>query len=181
MKKIWRIYAWAWAVVVALILVTAVVMAMVPSHHDLARDPYTIERVVEVDLPEIVQVESEDNLDRGTSRWDVYTHQGQFGEPISKESIDKLDRLCQTDSEHWRRDEEKGYYQYTDEGGVDDLYEVSCTLYADHFVVGYTVDESEGLFLFIPFVLAFYVLINVGIVLAVISLIRKIKNRKNCQ
>ena len=85
MKKASKIYLWAWAVFVVMAIVAVVVVLVAPSHHDLARDPYAIERIVKADLPEIVEVESRDNLDRGASRWDVYMHRVQFGEALSEE------------------------------------------------------------------------------------------------
>ena len=87
MKKASKIYLWAWAVFVVAAVVTVVVAMVMPSHHDLARDPYAIERIVKADLPEIVEVESRDNLDRESSRWDVYMHRVQFGEALSEESF----------------------------------------------------------------------------------------------
>ena len=59
MKKASKIYLWAWAVFVVAAIVAVVAVMVIPSHHDLARDPYAIERIVKVDLPEIVEVECE--------------------------------------------------------------------------------------------------------------------------
>ena len=179
MAKFWRIYSLAWVTLIVAAIVTALVAMILPSHHDRARNPYAIEKIVNVELPEIASVESEDNLDRGTSRWDVYSHQGQFCVSLSEENISELERLCQTDSVHWRKNEAKGYYQYSDKGGVDNLYEVSCTLYDDYFVISYVVDESEGLLLLFPFLLASYILLFIGIVLAFVRGARN--RRKNCQ
>ena len=162
MKKASKIYLWTWLVFVVAAVVTVVVAMVAPSHHDLARDPYAIERIVKVDLPEIVEVESEDNLDRGASRWDVYTHRVQFGDTLSEESIKKFDRLCRTDSLHWLKNAEEGYYRYTAEGGVDELYAIDCVLYRDHAHWDYMVDESEGVFLFVAIYLCGYFgLINI--------------------
>ena len=146
MKKASKIYLWAWAAFVAAAIVAVVVVLVVPSHHDLARDPYAIERIVKVDLPEIVRAEYRDNLDRESSRWDVYVHRGRFIESLSVESIEIMETLCLADSVHWSKNESEGCYVYNDEGGIDELYSVSCSIYADRFVTSYFVDESEGIF-----------------------------------
>ena len=148
----------------------------------MARDPYAIERIVKVDLPEIVEVESEDNLDRGSSRWDVYTHRVQFGDTLSEESIKKLEWLCRTDGEHWMKNAEEGYYRYTAEGGVDELYAIDCVLYHDHAHWDYTVDESEGIFLFVAILLCAYLMLLWGVVLVVVGVVKRIiKNKKQQQ
>jgi|GEM_PF-4082757 len=73
-----KIYRWTWMVLIASTIVTVAVMIIRTSHHDLAVDPINIEEIVKVDLPDIAFVESENNLDRGASRWDMYIHRGQF-------------------------------------------------------------------------------------------------------
>ena len=182
MKKASKIYLWAWAVFGVAAIVAVVVAMVAPSHHDLARDPYAIERIVKVDLPEIVEVESEDNLDRGASRWDVYTHRVQFGDTLSEEIIKELDRLCRTDSLHWQKNTEERYCRYTAEGGVDELYAIDCVLYRDHAHWDYTVDESEGIFLFVAFYLCGYLMLLWGVVLVVIGIVKRIiKNKRQQQ
>ena len=181
MKKASKIYLWAWAVFVVAAIVAVVAVMVIPSHHDLARDPYAIERIVKVDLPEIVRTEYRDNLDRESSRWDVYTHRVQFGEALSEESIKKLNRLCRTDSLHWQKNAEEGYYRYTAEGGVDELYAIDCVLYHDHAHWDYTVDESEGIFLFVAFYLFGYLLLLWGVVLVVIGIVKRIVKNKRQQ
>ena len=181
MKKASKIYMWACVVIVVAAIVAVVVAMVIPSHHDLARDPYAIERIVKADLPEIVEVESEDNLDRGTSRWDVYMHRVQFGEALSEESIKKLDRLCRTDSLHWQKNHEEAYYRYTAEGGIDELYAIDCEIHHDHAHLTYTVDESEGIFLFVAFYLCGYLLLLLGVVLVVVGVVKRIIKNKRQQ
>ena len=179
MKKASKIYLWAWAVFVVAAIVAVVTVMVMPSHHDLARDPYAIERIVKLDLPEIVEVESEDNLDRGASRWDVYTHNVQFGDTLSEGSIKKLEQRCHTDSLHWQKNHEEGYCRYTAEGGVDELYAIDCEIHHDYAYLTYTVDESEGIFLFVAFLLCGYLMLLWGVVLIVIGIVKRIiKNKK---
>ena len=179
MKKASKIYLWAWVAFVVAAIVAVVTVLVIPSHHDLARDPYAIERIVKVDLPEIVEVESEDNLDRGASRWDVYMHNVQFGDILSEESIKKLERLCRTDSLHWRKNAEEGYYHYTAEGGVDELYAIDCEIHHDHAHWDYMVDESEGILLFVAIYLCVQLMLLWGVVLIVVGVVKRIiKNKK---
>ena len=166
---------------VAAVIVAVAAVMVIPSHHDLARDPYAIERIVKVDLLEIVRTEYRDNLDRESSRWDVYTHRVQFGEALSEESIKKLDRLCRTDSLHWQKNAEEGYYRYTDEGGVDELYAIDCEIYRDHAHWDYTVDESEGIFLFVAIYLCVQLMLLWGVVLVVIGIVKRIIKDKRQQ
>ena len=181
MKKASKIYLWAWAVFVVAAIVAVVVAMVMLSHHDLARDPYAIERIVKVDLPEIVEVESEDNLDRGASRWDVYMHRVQFGEALSEESIKKLDRLCRTDSLHWRKNHEEAYYRYTAEGGIDELYAIDCEIHHDYAYLTYMVDESEGILLFVAIYLCVHLMLLWGVVLIVIGVVKRIVKNKRQQ
>ena len=164
MKRVVRVYVWVWVAVIA----TAIgAIALVPSHHDLAENPYAVEKIVKVDLPDIAHVESVNNLGRGTSRWDVYMHRAQFSEPLSEASIKVLDALCLTDSVHWSKNGPERYYVYNDEGGIDDLYSVSCVIRDTRFVLTYYVDEVEGIFVLLLLLLVCSLLLVWGIVLAV--------------
>ena len=165
-----KIYRWAWFALIVVTIATIAVLVIRTSHHDLAAAPDNIEKIVKVDLPEIASVESENNLDRGASRWDTYIHSGQFTEELSEESIKAIDELCVADRSHWCKEEE--YYAYFDRGGIDDLYLVTCIIYHDHFKLTYEVDESEGIFVLFPFVIAYMILFAWGIILFIINLIR---------
>lgn len=179
MKKASKIYLWACVVIVVAAIVAVVVAMVMPSHHDLARDPYAIERIVKVDLPEIVRTEYRDNLDRESSRWDVYMHRVLFGDTLSEESIKKLDRLCRTDSLHWRKNHEEAYYRYTAEGGIDELYAIDCEIHHDYAYLIYMVDESEGILLFVAIYLCVHLMLLWGVVLLVIAVVKRIvKNRQ---
>ena len=166
-----KIYRWAWLTLIAVTIVTIAVLVIRTSHHDLAAAPDNIEKIVKVDLPEIASVESENNLDRGASRWDTYIHSGQFTEELSEESIKAIEELCVADRSHWCKEEE--YYTYFDRGDIDDLYLVTCIIYHDHFKLTYEVDESEGIFVLFPFVIAYIILFAWGIILFIIRLFRR--------
>ena len=180
MKKSLKIYGWAWVAVIAATLITIAVIAIHPSHHDLARDANNIEKIVKVDLPDIAFSESWDNLDRSASRWDVYEHHGEFVEELSYESTMAMDELCQIDSLRWRKTED-GIYCYYDEGGIDGLYHVWCIISQDTFTISYEVDETEGVFAVLLIALAYFIIFKWGIVLLIIALIKRIKNSKKRQ
>lgn len=168
-----KIYALAWVVVLAATLVFVLLkMTVAPSHHGLAKNPYDVEKIIGVELPDIACVESDDNMDRTTSCWDCYTHYVQFSEPLSAESISKLNALCESDPVHWSARAGEDYYLYIDDG---ELYSISCYIYDDHAYVDYVVEETEGVFAIIPFLLAYEALIVWGVVLVVVWLVRKIK------
>ena len=182
MKKASKIYLWACVVIVVAAIVTVVVAMVVPSHHDLARDPYAIERIVKVDLPEIVGAEYRDNLDRESSRWDVYMHRVLFGDTLSEERVKDLENLCRVDSLHWRKNTEERYYRYTAEGGIDELYAIDCEIHHDYAYLTYTVDESEGIFLFVAFLLCAYLMLLWGVLLVVIGILKRmVKNKRQQQ
>ena len=169
MFSVYRLYCWAWVAVIAATLITIAVMAIHTSHHDLARDVNNLEKIVKVDLPDIAYSKSSDNLDRTASRWDIFEHAGKFSEELSEESTRALDEFCQRDSVHWRKYPDKGVYSFSDGGGIDELYYVHCVVGKDMFRVVYEIDEDEGIFIFLPVW---------GLVLILISIIGRVKNRK---
>ena len=114
MRKALKIYRWAWVVLIVATIITVVVMAIRTSHHDLAKDPNNIEKIVKADLPDIAFVESENNLDRSASRWDIFAHRGKFICELTEETTTTLDNLCQTDSLHWRKARDRSVYSYYD-------------------------------------------------------------------
>ena len=173
MKKALQIYGWAWGMLMVVTIVIFAVMIIYPSHHELAADPYSIENIVKVDLPDIAYVQSRDDL--GGSRWDMYVHKGRFTEDISEQSIQIMDDLCISDSIHWSKNSDEGYYIYSDEGGINGLYLVSCTSSEDRFVTTYEVEESEGRFVLFALIDAYMLLITSGIILFIVSLFRRKK------
>ena len=169
MKKSTKIYLWAWAV--AFVIITGCIVW--PSHHDLATDPDKLGAIVNLRLPDIAESEDEDNLDRGTSRWDFYRYHALFAENISEECIAEMERRCVEDSGHWSKNELEGYYLYTDNGGADGLYEVGCAIYKDQAHVGYLISEDEGIFVIVFLFLYIQILILWGLVLIMISIVYK--------
>ena len=172
-----KIYGWTWVIVMASSLIAAFAFIIHTSHHDLAKDPNNLTKIIKVDLPAIAESKSENNLTRGASRWDMYIHHGRFSEELSEETTKGLDELCVTDSSHWRKNVHNGCYQYSDQGGIDELYFVSCSIYKERFVITYEVDESEGIFLLFPFVIVYTILLYWGLVLVIILIIKRFIKR----
>jgi hypothetical protein len=175
MKKALKIYRLTWVAVISATLLTIVVMIVHESHHELAEDSNNLEKIVKVDLPDIESCESINNLDRGSSRWDIFGHRGKFVNELSDETIMILDDLCLTDSLHWRKAVGKNVYSYYDEGGIDGLYHVFCLISHDGFTITYEIDESEGIFGLFPLIVAYMILLTWGIILFIVSLFRKKK------
>ena len=169
MRKSTKIYLWAWAVVFAIIIGVVVC----PSHHELARDPRKVGAIVNLHLPDIADYQYEDNLDRGTSRWDFFGYHAIFSEEISEECIAEMERRCVEDSEHWSKNESEGYYLFVDSGGVDGLYDVGCAIYDNQAHVGYLVSEDEGIFAIAILWLYIQILLMWGFVLFVIAIVQK--------
>ena len=181
MRKALKIYGWAWVALIVATIIMVAVMSIRTSHHDLAADPNNIKRIVGVNLPDIAFVESENNLDRSASRWDIFEHRGKFICELSEETIIALDNMCRTDSLHWRKARDRSVYSYYDEGGVDGLYHVFCLISNEGFTINYEVDESEGIFALMPFAIVYFILFKWGLVLLIVALIHRIKNRNKSQ
>jgi hypothetical protein len=158
-------------------LIAAIAFVIHTSHHDLARDQNNLTKIVKVDLPAIAESKSENNLSRRASRWDMYIHHGRFSEELSAATTNEMDELCVTDSSHWSKNVDNGCYQYSDQGGIDELYFVRCSIYKDRFVITYEVDESEGIFLLFPFVIVYTILLYWGLVLVIILIIKRFIKR----
>jgi hypothetical protein len=172
-KKALKIYGWTWVATILATLITVAVLKIHTSHHDLAEDPNNLEKIVKVDMPDIAFVESENNLSRSASRWDIYEHKGKFIHELSEDTITALDELCLTDSLHWHKANNRVVYSYYNEGGIDGLYHVFCLISHDGFTINYEVDESEGIFVLFPLIIAYVILLAWGIILFIINLFRR--------
>ena len=65
---------------------------------------------------------------------------------------------------------------------MDELYAIDCVLYHDHAHWDYTVDESEGIFLFVAIFLCAYLMLLWGVVLVVVGVVKRIiKNKRQQQ
>lgn len=184
MKKSSKIYLLLWVCVIVLFATVVVVgrAGFFSPHHRLAQDPTNIERITEVDLPDMLSVDSWDNLDRGSSRWDCFNHRSCFADKLSDDCIRQLESLCLTDSAHWHKNDSAGFYEYSDDAWWDGGYCIHCLIYEDCSYVEYYVDEDEGLEVVIIGILIILlvtlVLIVWGIVLLVMFVVRKYNKQK---
>ena len=168
MKKALKIYLYAWAGLIALFAL----FVLFPTHNFLASKPDNIEKIIKLDLPDIAEAKTSDNLDRGASHWNYYEHSIQFEEAISANCIKELESRCQKDSADWSKNEAEGYYVYHDEG-KDELYGVSCRIYKERACISYLVDEDEGMVAGLLLVVYLHIVLIWGFVLIVIAIDRK--------
>lgn len=177
MRTSTKIYICAWGVLHAAILI----YCLWPSHHKLASDVDNIDRIVDLDLPEIGRYESADNLDRGASRFDCYEHTIWFTEELSEECIAEMEQRCTEDSEHWSKCSATDCYEYWDGGDVDELYCVSCLIYKDRAYVSYIISEDEGILAVFAMFLYSLVLMVWGGILLICKLVRNRKRKKQAR
>lgn len=150
------------------------------NHHSLARDPMSIEKILGVQLPQYTVVESSDNLERTTSRFDCFSHHYQFNEPFTPAMIKELNDLCEAEPQRWSKNSEGISYSY--QRGDWDSYYIECSINASTAHIDYYVDELDGVTALFEWVLYIFVwiasLILIGVVLLVVWVVKKvIKNR----
>lgn len=185
MKKFLKIYLllWVGVIVSSVLLIVAFRSSLFSPHHRLAQDPTNIEKITKFDLPDIASVESWNNLERGTSRWDLFGHVSVFAEELSDECIQQLEIKCQTDTIYWHKDKRTGCYEYLDDawnrGGI---YCICCHIYKDHSNVEYYVVEEEGVEDFVLSFLSIFLVVIIllvwGIILLIRTIVRKCKKQK---
>jgi hypothetical protein len=151
-----------------LLIIIGIVLLVVPFffmryHHRTAADYKKVMKVVDVQLPEIIEVQSWDNYDRGASRWDCLEHYLRFERSLPENTIQELERRCEKDS-HWTKDEtgKRIFYEYSSEPEwTSDLYFLSCRIYEDSARIEYYIDEDEGIFCFlIPIAVIFIAFVS---------------------
>ena len=64
---------------------------------------------------------------------------------------------------------------------MDELYAIDCEIHCDHAYLTYTVDESEGIFLFVAILLCAYLMLLWGVVLVVVGVVKRIIKSKRQQ
>jgi hypothetical protein len=146
-------------------------------HHRTAADYNAVLDKLRVELPEVSEVESFDNYDRGASRWDCIEHNITFQEELSDKTLKKLEKLCSRNP-HWVKEEDKFgvCYQYKSEKKWEsDLYFLSCRLQGRQAHIEYYIDEDESLFNLIDIALFFGVILMGLFLYAIISSFRSIR------
>ena len=168
-----------------IILIAASLMFIIPllrmnSHHQTAADYKKVLKKIKVELPNASKVESWDNYDRGASRWDCLEHLIEFETKLPRETVEKLEKLCATNRHWYKHDDGKLiYYEYRSEREWNsDLYFLSCRIYEDKAMIEYNIDEDEGLFVIIIYVLLIFLIIAVFVLWAIVRLIKRLLARK---
>ena len=166
---------------IALLIVPFFFMNM---HHRRASDYQKVLKYINIEIPEITHVESINNYDRGSSRWDCLEYELHF-ESLPESTVQKLERYCERNS-HWTKNDtiNKIVYEYRSEPEWEsDLYFISCSICEDTAWIEYYIDEDEGIFcILIPFAAIFlgfvglvvWLLINV-----IVNIFKKIFWHKN--
>ncbi len=171
---------WLTFIVFVLLFVVLGRLGVFMPHHVLAKNPHNIEAIVNLDLPDVASVESWDNLDRSSSKWDCYEYEIVFSTPLSESCTGELDRLCEDGSKFWSKVWD-GYRYYDAAWDVGGNYCVQCTIRKDSASVEYYVDEAEGeLIVYSGVAIAFlgiFLLTAWGIVLLIKGIFRWFVNR----
>ena len=179
MKKIYTKIVAA-SVAIMLVMLLCDVFSDSDSHRHLAKEPMSLEKILGVQLPQYTVVESSDNLERTTSRFDCFSHHYQFNEPFTPAMIKELNDLCEAEPQRWSKGAEGIAYSY--ERGDWDSYYIECSINASTAHIDYYVDELDGVTALFEWVLYIFVwiasLILIGVVLLVVWVVKKvIKNR----
>ena len=166
---------------------TAIVLSfrlgLFTPHHKLAQRPDILYRIVDVKLPDTLRTEQYDNLDRTASSYDWFDCIITFKDTLSNSTIAELDYLCQH-NDNWEKKQtilsqeeylntHKTYYCYTKEGL---LYNIVCIIYNDHAKVEYSIDELEGVYLFLSLLALLAIIASIQILCLIILGIKILMN-----
>lgn len=168
-----------------IILIAASLMFISPlllmnNHHRTAADYKKVLRQIKVELPNASKVESWDNYDRGASRWDCLEHLIEFETKLPGKTVEKLEKLCATNRHWYKHDDGKRiYYEYRSEREWNsDLYFLSCRIQEDQAMIEYYIDEDEGLFVIVIYILLIFLVIAVFVLWAIVRMIKNLLARK---
>ena len=182
MKKSWKIYRWSWVAYIAIIIFGLIAIIAttqgVNEHHNylvsLSESPEYLEKVIKVDLPDIVHVKP----DKGNGNyWTTYGYELKFSEELSEDCIRELNMRYKTDNAHWSTN--SGAFIYRESANAN--YEICCLIYKDHSVVeyGYTDELSNSELALFAFIAGgFWILIFMGVILGVIEAICERRREK---
>ena len=178
-----QLYKLLITILVAIAIVLAFRLRLFTPHHNLAQRPDILYRIVDVKLPDTLRTEQYDNLDRTASSFDCFDCIITFKDTLSNSTIAELDYLCQH-NDNWEKTQtilsqeeyvntHKTYYCYTEEGL---LYNIVCVIYNDHAKVEYSVDELEGVFMFLSLLALLAIIASIQILRLIIMGIKILMN-----
>lgn len=162
-------------ILVAIAIVLSFRLGLFTPHHNLAQRPDILYRIVDVKLPDTLRTEQYDNLNRSASSYDCFDCIITFKDTLSNSTIAELDYLCQH-NDNWEKKQtilsqeeyvntHKTYYCYTKEGL---LYNIVCVMYNDHAKVEYSIDELEGVYLFLSLLALLAIIASIQILRLII-------------
>lgn len=166
MNKTLKIYLWSWLIVAVLAVIlfaSARKGVLSPYYLGLTQNPSYIEKITHLDLPEIMSVDSYDNLYYCSYYQDLLVQRFNFAEKLSDNCIHQLETLCLTNHTDWHKYETDGCYNYDCTFG--DIYFI-CYIYEDYALVGCYIDEIDV----IVTKLGFYALLLVVFILIVMGI-----------
>ena len=139
-----------------------------------------------VKLPDIADVESWDNYDRGASRWDCLEHVITFATPLSEKTIKQLERKAARSWNKWYREcrQTSMLYTYRSEESWDsDAYFYQCVIVDDlekendYLYIEYYIDEDEVIFSILKYL---GLIILWGIIYPItMSIVKRVSNEDN--
>lgn len=168
---------------VAIAIVLSLRLGLFTPHHNLAQRPDILYRIVDIELPDTLRTEQYNNLDRAASSFDCFDCIITFKGTLSNSTIAELDYLCQH-NDNWEKKQtilsqeeylnsHKTYYCYTKEGM---LYNIVCVIYNDHAKVEYSIDELEGVYLFLSLLALLAIIASIQILRLIIMGIKILMN-----
>ena len=178
-----QLYKLLITILVAIAIIISVRLGLFTPHHNLAQRPDILYRIVDVKLPDTLRTEQYDNLDRTASSFDCFDCIITFKDTLSDSTIAELDYLSQH-NDNWEKKQttlsqeeyantHKTYYCYTKEGL---LYNIVCIIYNDHAKVEYSIDELEGVYLFLSLLVLLAIVASIQILRLIIMGIKMLMN-----
>ena len=178
-----QLYKLLITILVAIAIVISFRLGLFTPHHNLAQRPDILYRIVDVKLPDTLRTEQYDNLNRSASSYDCFDCIITFKDTLSDSTIAELDYLSQH-NDNWEKKQttlsqeeyvntHKTYYCYTKEGL---LYNIVCIIYNDHAKLEYSIDEQEGVYLFLSLLAVLAIIASIQILRLVIISIKLLKN-----
>ena len=178
-----QLYKLLITILVAITIVISFRSGLFTPHHNLAQRPDILYRIVDVKLPDTLRTEQYDNLDRTASSYDCFDCIITFKDTLSDSTIAELDYLSQH-NDNWEKKQttlsqeeyvntHKTYYCYTKEGL---LYNIVCIIYNDHAKVEYSIDELEGVYLFLSLLVLLAIIVSIQILRLIIMGIKTLMN-----
>ena len=178
-----QLYKLMITIFVAIAIVISFRLRLFTPHHNLAQRPDILYRIVDVKLPDTLRTEQYDNLDRTASSFDCFDCIITFKDTLSNSTIAELDYLCQH-NDNWEKKQttlsqeeyvntHKTYYCYTKKGL---LHNIVCIIYNDQAKVEYSIDELEGVYLFLSLLALLAIIASIQILRLIIMGIKILMN-----